>query len=137
MKPCARLRAHLRKGGAVRDAKQALTGPHRRLIAFSASCSVDLDGLLADEQPQAARWDYLLADEATCLGMEVHPAKSTEVELILRKKQWAEKTLAGGPAVTRWCWIVPAASRLQFTAISPAARRLAKGGVEFPRRRLE
>lgn len=99
-------------------------------------CSVDLDTAFAETDAQAARWDYVLGTATECIGMEVHPAKSSEVVLMLAKKRWAEGVLAGGPRVSRWCWIVPVRSRIQFTPISPQARLLAKGGVEFPKRSL-
>jgi hypothetical protein len=72
------------------------------------------------------------------IGMEVHPAKASEVDNIVEKKRWAEQRLANGCglSLSRWCWIRPAGSRLQFTPLSPQARRLAKNGIEFPRARL-
>jgi len=70
--------------------------------------------------------------------MEVHPAKASEVDGIIGKKLWAERRLRTNCAlgVARWHWIRPPRSPLQFTPRSPAARRLAKHGIQFPRARL-
>ena len=79
-----------------------------------------------------------MASGMLAIGMEVHPAKASEVDSIVEKKRWAEQRLADGCglSLSRWWWIRPAGSRLQFTPLSPQARRLAKNGIEFPRARL-
>jgi hypothetical protein len=68
--------------------------------------------------------------------MEVHPAKASEVDLMIQKKLWATSLLGPGIRVSRWCWVVPVHSPIQFTKASPHARRLASSGIEFPVRRL-
>jgi hypothetical protein len=101
-------------------------------VRISGTRSVELDDSLRTSHP-GARWDYVLATDRECVGMEVHPAKASEVDRILRKKRWAEDLLrVCGVRVARWCWIRPLGSSLQFTSISPQARRLAAGGVQFP-----
>jgi hypothetical protein len=99
-------------------------------------CSVNLDDARKQEEPNAARWDYALATDRLCVAMEVHPARGSEVDVMIRKKQWAESLLGPAVSVARWSWVVPQGSPIQLTAASPQARRLAAGGVEFPSRRL-
>jgi hypothetical protein len=138
---CARLRTWEGVAGVVCVGLRGLAAQHRALVADGQrySCSVDLDEALRATEPHATRWDYVLVVEARAIGMEVHPAKASEVDTIVAKKRWAEQRLADGCDLTlwRWCWIRPPASRLQFTPLSPQARRLANIGIEFPRSRLE
>jgi hypothetical protein len=89
-------------------------------------------------EPQASRWDYILAGENDAAGMEVHPAKASEVDTVIAKKLWAETRLRVqcGLRVTTWHWVRPHRSPLQFTPQSPHARRLAKHGIQFPAKRI-
>ncbi len=101
-------------------------------------CSVDLDQACRATEPQAARWDYVLGTTDSGIGMGVHPAKASEVEIVIAKKRWAQERLSARCQlhVLRWCWIRPRRSALQFTQLSPQARLLAKNGIEFPAGRL-
>jgi hypothetical protein len=139
--PCARLRGWTQIAPVVRSGLRGLASAHRGLVADGqrCACSADLDAALQTVEPQAARWDYVLTTETHAVGMEVHGAKASEVDTVVAKKRWAERRLADncGLSVSRWCWIRPPGSRLQFTPASPQARRLAKNGIEFPRARLE
>jgi hypothetical protein len=139
--PCARLRTWKEIAAAVRIGLRGVASLHRGLVADGRqySCSVDLDEAFRTAEPRAARWDYILTMAVHAVGMEVHPAKASEVDGVIAKKRWAEQRLAAGCALrlSRWCWIRPPGSRLQFTPLSPQARRLAKSGIEFPRARLE
>jgi hypothetical protein len=125
--------------GRVRRGIPVLAQSHRGLLSDLRrfQCSLNLDEARRREEPNSPRWDYVLASGSTCLAMEVHPAKASEVEAMLRKKHWAQ-TLLGGcdVAVQRWCWVRPPKSALQFLRSSPQARRLAKAGIEFPASRL-
>lgn len=138
--PCARLRTWAQVGSAVGDGLRGMPSGHRALVAEGNqySCSLDLDEALRGAEPQAARWDYVLASEMRAVGMEVHPARASEVDSVVKKKRWAEQRLADGCglSLSRWCWIRPPGSRLHFTPLSPQARRLAQNGIEFPRARL-
>jgi hypothetical protein len=124
----------------VRDGIRAVAPRHRRLLADGARfiCSVDLDSARRTAEPQAPRWDYILGESAEAVGMEVHPAKASEVDAVIAKKLWAEQLLRDYCRLTvnRWCWVRPPRSRLQFTPLSPGARRLAKHGIHFPTARL-
>lgn len=138
--PCARLRTWKQVVSAIGDGLRGVASRHRALVAEGQqySCSINLDEALRSAEPHASRWDYVLASGMRAIGMEVHPAKASEVDSIVKKKRWAERRLADGCglSLSRWCWIRPLGSPLQFTPLSPQARRLAKHGIEFPRARL-
>jgi len=138
--PCERLRAWEAIHEVVKPGLRGLTSRHRSLVSDGQrfSCSVDLDEARRAAEPEEPRWDYILGLPAEVWGMEVHPAKASEVDGIIGKKLWAERRLRTNCAlgVARWHWIRPPRSPLQFTPRSPAARRLAKHGIQFPRARL-
>jgi hypothetical protein len=135
----------LRRWDAVRSAVQVGLGALRRrdrgLVDGSRAyrCSVNLDEARKVAEPNASRWDYVLGTAARGIAMEVHPAKASEVDSVIAKKLWAEARLFANCElrVSRWCWVRPPGSPLQFTSLSPAARRLAKNGIRFPSSRLE
>jgi len=97
-----------------------------------------LDRARRDQEPNASRWDYVLGYPDHCVAMEVHPAKASEVDAVIRKKQWADALLRNYCAlrVASWHWVRPPGSALQFAPQSPQARRLAKSGIAFPTARL-
>lgn len=134
--PCERLRAWHDIADAVRPGLRGLRSRHRSLVTDGDRflCSVDLDDARRSAEPAASRWDYILGLDPEAWGMEVHPAKASEVDGVIRKKTWAAARLSSncGLLVSRWRWIRPPGSRLQFTPRSPEARRLAKHGIEFP-----
>ena len=139
-KPCERLRSWQAISDAVRPGLRGLTSRHHSLVTEGRrfSCSVDLDEARRVAEPEASRWDYILGLDADAWGMEVHPAKASEVDGVIRKKIWAAERLSSNCAlvVSRWHWVRPSGSALQFTQRSPEARRLAKYGIRFPIPRL-
>lgn len=138
--PCVRLRSWADIESSIREGIRAVASRHRRLVADGGrfACSVDLDKARKTLEPQTFRWDYILGDAAEAVGMEVHPAKESDVSTMIAKKAWADQRLRKHCqlVVKRWHWIRPPRSRLQFTPRSPGARRLAKHGVQFPTARL-
>ncbi len=135
--PCRRLRSWAGIAAGVRDGLRAVTSAHHALFVRPATyaCSVDLDATLRESEPNASRWDYVVARrDGTTVGVEVHPAKASEVDVVVAKKRWAEQRLLSFCAlrVNRWYWVRPARSQLQFTPLSPKARSLAMNGVQFP-----
>ena len=139
--PCQRLRSWTELEPAVQRGLRAVSSAHHRLIEDPAryACSVDLDGALHEAEPNAPRWDYILARrDRTSVGMEVHPAKASEVALIIAKKEWAQAKVSVHCQlrIDRWYWVRPAGSPLQFTLLSPKARLLAQSRIHFPVSRL-
>jgi hypothetical protein len=136
--PCANLSGHAAIGRAVKKGIRALSGKHSQLVASPKPyrCSVNLDAARRDAEPNAARWDYVLATAAHSTGMEVHPARASEIDVMINKRRWAAQLLGQSIPIKRWRWIVPHGSPIQLTPGSPQARRLAAGGIEFPARAL-
>jgi len=77
------------------------------------------------------------------LWIEVHPARSDQVDNVLNKLRWLKAWLAQSAptlgAITPYAenpfyWL--ASGEVQLSRNSPQARRLARGGMRFPVRVL-
>lgn len=137
------LRRALRRDGLlaphVHPGKQALTSVAQTAVRESKvriADSLDLDGATKPLHPDKHRWDYLLGtnhSERPILAVEVHPARSSEVDVLIKKKRNAETVLASeltaDHRVRRWLWL--ASGRSSFTSTGPEARRLAAAGIRF------
>jgi hypothetical protein len=112
--------------------------------------SVNLDEALKPLYPTEPRWDYALGwhrgSGEVAIWVEVHPAYTSEVEVVIRKLQWLRGWLAtSAPALdaltkrdeSPFFWL--ATGGVSITRNSPQARRLAKSGLRYPARvvRLE
>jgi hypothetical protein len=140
----------------VHGGKRALRRPHRRKIDCGDESrwtgSVALDEALAaqPEHAQEHRWDYGLGFARSqrrerALWVEVHPAETSEVAVVLRKLQWLKTylqascpalwrlTLEGGEA-ERFFWV--ASGRTNIPSTSPQYRRLRAAGLAPPRSHL-
>ena len=92
-------------GASVKSGFQAL-GSHSRSVRtkhrnVSVTGSIDLDSALSAAEPQAARWDYGIGVR-TQKGeqlewVEVHPASSGEVKVVLAKLDWLKEKIDGWP----------------------------------------
>jgi hypothetical protein len=125
----------------VRPGLRALRASHRRLVSRpnGYACSLDLDEARRPADPRSARWDYILGQQdGAGVGVEVHPAKASEVSTVIAKKNWAQGLLRDRCRleVRRWFWVRPTGSRLQFTPRSAKAHLLAENGIVFPVARL-
>lgn len=131
---------------------QAIKGEHRGLIQAkdpkALAGSVDLDKALAQQDASASRWDYGIAyrvgDAERIAWVEVHGAKPSEVDAILRKAAALDAWLNGhGKAVRavdppfggRKFWIATQAT-VSVTAASVGAKRLAAQGIRLAGRVL-
>ncbi len=58
-------------------------------------CSVDIDSCLKSDFPSENRWDYLVVVSDAIEGyfVEVHPAYTSEVLTMIKKKEWLEKEI--------------------------------------------
>ena len=86
---------------------QALSTAHRNCCVAQNSRalhgSIPLDRCLADQQPTAPRWDYLIGygDDRCLFCLEVHDA--SEVSGVLKKKRWLNGWLNGqGQPLRAW-----------------------------------
>lgn len=142
---------------AYRSGKQALKGEHREQIECldtrRLTGSVDLDGVLQDDvvHKSANRWDYGIgfrlasAAKEFAIWVEVHPATTGEVKIVLKKLEWLKNWLQSAGELKSlsvksdqlkvYHWL----STSSGTAIlknSPQARQLLEAGLDLPRRKL-
>ena len=93
----------------------AIKGKDRELLAEElrqqVGDSLDLDGAMQAESPNAHRWDYLLSlpDSSKIIGVEPHPATDSEVGLVIDKKGWAvgclKQHFQSSYRVGAWYWV--------------------------------
>ncbi len=128
--------------GAYKKGLQALKAADRALVkpGNSRLChgSADIDSSLAAQQPQASRWDYVIAHDQTLNFVEVHPAHTSEVSQVIKKKEWLMawlKTAETGKldAPRRFHWV--ASGKVAITRNSKQARAAAQKGL-MPVRQL-
>jgi hypothetical protein len=104
--------------------------------------SIDYDTAMKASAPQDSRWDYFLVPDASsgAVAIEVHPAKASEVDRVIQKRRDSEAVLVKRcpklGRVNSWHWLLPKSGTMALTRSSPQARRLAKAGILFPKRRL-
>ena len=76
---------------------QALAAVDRKRVHLSnpRQChgSADIVNALKKSQPNARRWDYVVAVDKTLHFIEVHPAHSSEVKDMTAKKSWLDNWL--------------------------------------------
>ncbi|WNG24159.1 hypothetical protein F0U62_09070 [Cystobacter fuscus] len=125
---------------AVHPGKRALRKADRERIVESTAArvidSLDLDTQTAAEHGNENRWDYLLGTSQAGLpliAVEVHPANTGEVKVLIAKKRAAEAVLRSalepGQTVKRWYWI--ASGKTVITRNTPEARMLDAAGIRL------
>jgi hypothetical protein len=95
--------------------------------------SLDLDAAMRKAHPHDNRWDYLLGHAPTdsVVALEPHSANTSEVSVVIKKKESAQQHLKGhlkaGAKVRKWIWVASGATHiLQF---SKAKTQLAQSGI--------
>lgn len=121
--------------GAYREGLQALeskdAGKVKPQNPRKLSGSVYLDKCLKTTNPHDARWDYVIGYREKAYFVEVHPANTSNVDEVLKKKKWLDvwlKTnaldLKAMMAGTSYYWI--ASGKVAILPNSPQARKIAK-----------
>lgn len=121
--------------GAYREGLQALeskdAGKVKPQNPRKLSGSVYLDKCLKTTNPHDARWDYVIGYSEKAYFVEVHPANTSNVEEVVKKKKWLDvwlKTnaldLKAMMAGTSYYWI--ASGKVAILPNSPQARKIAK-----------
>jgi hypothetical protein len=124
--------------------KEAVKKEHRDKIRVRNSrClagSMDIDKACQKSEHDAYRWDYLAAikkNHSENLALiEIHgAAKSSEVGIVIKKKEWLlqwlkKSKLAGFKKAFIWL----STGGTKITAQSKYARQLAHSGISFPRK---
>lgn len=122
-------------GGAYREGLQALeskdAGKVKPQNPRKLSGSVYLDKCLKTTNPHDARWDYVIGYSEKAYFVEVHPANTSNVDEVVKKKKWLDvwlKTnaldLKAMMAGTSYYWI--ASGKVAILPNSPQARKIAK-----------
>lgn len=121
--------------GAYREGLQALeskdAGKVKPQNPRKLSGSVYLDKCLKTTNPHDARWDYVIGYREKAYFVEVHPANTSNVDEVVKKKKWLDvwlKTnaldLKAMMAGTGYYWI--ASGKVAILPNSPQARKIAK-----------
>lgn len=138
-----------------RDGLRGFKGEHRALVALAnprdLAGSVDLDTALSSKPKHrnAHRWDYGLGYRAKggerVVWVEVHPATSSEVPLMIKKLDWLKGWLkSAAPSLANLphrkpnahVWLATKAG-VKITSASRHARLLAAAGLALPTRTLK
>ena len=122
------------------DAQRIHCANSRRLTG-----SVNVDNALRETQPHAKRWDYGIGlrrgNGEVAVRVEVHPASSTSIAVMLDKLRWLKNWLqTQAPALHKltqddFYWLSTGAP-IAITANSKHAKRLASVGLRGPLRVL-
>lgn len=95
------------------------------------SGSVFLDKCLEKTNPHDARWDYVIGYREKAYFVEVHPANTSNVDEVVKKKCWLEawihskaESLQTIVAGSGYYWI--ASGKVAILPNSPQARKIAK-----------
>lgn len=95
------------------------------------SGSVYLDEKLKGDYPHDARWDYIIGYDEKVYFAEVHPANTSNVDEVIKKKNWLAswlnayaKVLKDNMVTTSYHWL--ASGKIAILKNSPQYRRLAK-----------
>ncbi len=121
--------------GAYREGLQALESKDAEKVKpqnpRKLSGSVYLDKCLKTTNPHDARWDYVIGYSEKAYFVEVHPANTSNVDEVVKKKKWLDvwlKTnaldLKAMMAGTGYYWI--ASGKVAILPNSPQARKIAK-----------
>lgn len=124
---------------------RGLKGEHRpKMILGERRCgwrgSVDLDAVLAARYPNDPRWDYAIGFGRTSRPdgvayVEVHPATSTHVYDVIRKKDWLISWIGrAAPALAGlvqggFFWV--STDGIHIRSGTPQARQLAGKGIKL------
>jgi hypothetical protein len=137
--------------GAYRKGVKALENTDRVHISCEnprmVIGSVNIDKTLKRSHPNDSRWDYgigIRGQKRTeqVIWVEVHPASSSHIEEMLKKRQWLKAWLErSAPELSKltarqdgYIWL--ASGKVGIQRSSPQARRLARQGITFPREHL-
>lgn len=128
-----------------REGMQAIVKADKRAVMVKDARRLD-GSLNIDEEtkmlyPNESRWDYAIGYDGKVYYIEVHPANTSNVEEIIKKKLWLDKWLkekapslsalkAGSP---KFQWAATEAG-VHVSAQSTYARRLSQRGIERPKR---
>jgi hypothetical protein len=103
--------------------------------------SLDLDSATKDDHPTDHRWDYLLghAQTSTVVAVEVHSAETSQVSVVIAKKERSRehlrRHLAEGASVAAWYWV--ASNGVDLVPFDKMKLRLEQNGIQMVGRSLK
>lgn len=128
-----------------REGLQAIVKADKRAVMVKDARRLD-GSLNIDEEtkmlyPNESRWDYAVGYDGKVYYVEVHPANTSNVEEVIKKKLWLDKWLkekapsmsalkAGSP---KYQWAATEVG-VHVSPQSMYARRLSQRGIEKPKR---
>jgi hypothetical protein len=127
---------------AWRRGFQALLAADRRHVEAEATRrlagSVNVDAALAEDYPNEPRWDYAVGHRPAngsgevVYWIEIHPASSGEVSVVLNKLAWLKRWLQKAAPELRamrksFVWV--SSGRTSFTLSSPQQKQFALHGL--------
>jgi hypothetical protein len=95
--------------------------------------SLNIDACILSKYPEEARWDYVLSYNGKAYYVEVHPADTSAVNTVIRKKNWLVEWLKGHPGLNsfnradKMYWLPT--NGYHILPESNQARRLATSGI--------
>lgn len=140
------VKKNLQDSGYTKEYKNgaaAVKNEHRRKIRIQnprrLEGSMDIDKACQKSDPGANRWDYLAVviknDNENLALIEVHgAAKSSEVGVVIKKKEWLLKWLSRTKLEDfkkKFIWLSTGGTKI--TAQSKYGKRLAVSGISLPR----
>lgn len=107
--------------------------------------SVDLDKCVAEKYREENRWDYLVCYDEKVFCVEVHPASTGEVKVMIAKVAWLKRWLCDKGAEIEmqlakgesYKWITSGNGNVNFKPGDKYGRLLALEGLSFPKKILQ
>lgn len=130
------LRGAYRKGlqALNDDCKAKVEATYTRLLYGS----VDIDKATKDKYPQDSRWDYVVCYHGALYFIELHPASTSDIKVVLSKldwlKDWLKDKAEFGQAKKSYHWI--ATGCVNILPNSPQYKQLASKGL-LPKTKLK
>ncbi len=93
--------------------------------------SVDIDTCLKEKYPHAHRWDYVLGYSNSVYFVEIHPAKSSEIQVVADKLKWLKDWKKDTPFRddNRFFWI--AAGKIRILPRSKDFKKIHSLGINL------
>ena len=99
--------------------------------------SVDIDSCIRSLCPQDNRWDYVVGYDGKTYFVEIHPANTSEVDVMISKLTWLKRWLRDQSSPLRGTYHWVASGKVAIAKGSPQARKLAISGIFGPKRVCE
>ena len=89
----------------LKSGLQAVKNSDKRNIILSnrknLEGSIDIDSNFKENYPNDNRWDYLILNNSDIEGyfVEIHPAHTSEVKVMIKKREWLQNRIYFTPKV--------------------------------------